>query len=761
MKFSYRWLSELVEGLDTDPRELMRLITMKTAECEGVEQVAQLLDQASPAKVLSVEPIGESHNRKAVVETPAYGVRTVVCGAPNCRPGLLTVYVPVGRKVIEGVESDGMLASGKELGINADHAGVVELDSEFPFVSDWIIEVDNKSLTHRPDLWGHLGMAREVAAITGRRVADRVRMNLLPGGDAAIAVEIENYDLCPRYSALVFENVTVQPSPLWLQYRLEAIGLNPINNIVDVTNFILAELPQPMHAFDAEKLRGGRIIVRPARPGESVHALNGETYATDSTNLLICDAEGPVAIAGVIGGMESSISDSTTSIVLESANFHAASIRRTSTRLKLRTDASMRFEKSQDPLNTARGLARAIELLQQVSPGIRLVGGLVDNLRPAPAPPLVELPLDWMDRKLGTALPPAEVRRILESLHFTVEEKSQRVFSVGIPSWRATRDVSIKDDLVEEVGRMVGYASITPAPPQTPAVVPPGNPQRVFEHRVRDLASAQGFTEVYNYSFFSDEMLKAFRLDPASLVEVSNPIASDQRFLRDSLVPGFWKNILDNVRHLDQFRFFEIGKEIHKRPNLPPEEGPRFLAAIYTRQDGASALFELKRLAECLLKTARVDMDAEPREFEHPHRVGRVHSGGDDVGRLFEFHPNLVETGRAAVLELDMRLLQALQPPVKPYQPLRRFPTSAFDLSVIVPARSKAGDLQSVLAESAGEYLAGIDFLRTFALLDGATSVSYRLTLGASDKTLSNEDVTVIRERVIAAVQARGWSIRG
>ncbi|MBX9602110.1 MAG: phenylalanine--tRNA ligase subunit beta [Bryobacteraceae bacterium] len=761
MKFSYRWLSELVEGLDTDPRELTRLITMKTAECEGVEHVATLLDQASPARVISVEPIGDSHNRRVVVETPAYGVRTLVCGAPNCRPGLMTVYVPVGRKVIEGVESDGMLASGKELGVNNDHEGIVELDPEFPFASDWIIEVDNKSLTHRPDLWGHLGMAREVAAITGRRVTDPVRMSLLPQGESAILVEIENYELCSRYSALLFENVTVRPSPLWLQYRLEAIGLNPINNIVDVTNFVLAELPQPMHAFDAAKLRGGKIIVRPARPGESVPALNGETYATDSSNLLICDAEGPVAIAGVIGGMESSISDSTTSIVLESANFNAASIRKTSTRLKLRTDASMRFEKSQDPLNTARGLARAVELLQQVSPGIRLVGGLVDNWRQAPAPPPVTLPLDWMDRKLGTELPADEVRRILESLHFTVKSKSDRVLSVAVPSWRATRDVSIKDDLVEEVGRMVGYASITPAPPQTPTVVPPGNPERVFEHRIRDLASAQGFTEVYNYSFFSDEMLKAFRMDADSLVEVANPIASDRRFLRNSLVPGIWKNIVDNVRHLDYFRFFEIGKEIHLRPGLPPEERPRFLAAIYSRQDATPALFELKRLAECLLKTVRVDMDAEPREFEHPRRVGLVRCGDSDVGRLFEFHPNLVETGRAAVLDLDLTMLQVLQPPVKPYQPLRRFPTSAFDLSVIVPPRSKAGDLHSVLAAAAGESLVEIDFLRTFALPDGSNSISYRITIGASEKTLSNEDVTAIREQLIAAVQARGWSIRG
>ncbi len=760
MKFSHHWLAELVDGLATDPRELTRLITMKTAECEGVEAVAERLAEACPAKVLSVEPLGDSHNRKAMVETPRYGVKTVVCGAANCRPGLMTIYVPVGRKVIEGVESDGMLASGKELGINADHEGIVELDADFPFVPDSVIEVDNKSLTHRPDLWGHLGMAREVAAILGKRVLDPVRPDLLPAGKPAIEVAIEDFALCPRYSALVFENVTVQPSPLWLQYRLHAVGLNPINNIVDVTNFILAELPQPMHAFDADKLKGG-ILVRSGRPGEKVPALNGETYEVDSSNLLITDANGPIAIAGVIGGGPSAISDSTTRIVLESANFQAASIRKTSSKLKLRTDASMRFEKSQDPANTVRGLARAIALLEEVSPGIRLAGGLADVHRPFPPPPPIALPLDWLDRKLGRAIPLDEVMAILKALHFGVTEVEARQLVVTVPSWRATKDISIPDDLVEEIGRMVGYSAIPPRPPLTPAVAPPGNPERDFQHAVRDLATANGYTEVYNYSFFTDAMLEAFAIEPNSLVEVVNPIASGQNYLRSSLLPGVWKNVNDNARSFAEFRFFEIGKEIHRRDADLPLERTHFAAAVYSREgDGTAALFELKRLAEMLLPGVTVDLSAAALGHEHPHRKAVLRAGGREAGRLFEFHPRLVETGRAAVLDLDLDTVRELQPAVKKYQPLRRFPVAAFDLSIVAPPRTLTGDLHAALAGFAAGDLVALDYLRTFALPDGRRSVSFRLTVGAPDRTLSNEDVTAVRNRVIEGLRSRGFELR-
>ncbi len=665
MKFSYHWLRDLVEGLNASPADLARLITLKTAECEGVE----------------------SHG------------------------------------------------------------------------ADSVIEVDNKSLTHRPDLWGHHGMAREVAAITGKKLIDPVKPRAL-GGSRAVHIDIENFELCPRYSALVFENVTVKASPAWLVQRLGAVGLNAINNIVDVTNFVMAEIAQPMHAFDADKLQGGTIFVRCAAAGEEIATLNGESYTLDPSNLVIADAKGAIALAGVIGGAGSAISDSTTRIVLESANFNATSVRKTSSRLKLRTDASMRFEKAQDPVNTVRGLERALELLEQVSPGIRLLGGLADAYRPLPTQPPVLLPMDWLDRKLGRAIPPAEVRAILEALEFKVEEIDRRTFSVFVPSWRATKDVSIKDDLVEEVGRMIGYDSITPVAPLAPARVPPASPRREFHHHIREMAAAQGFTEVYNYSFLSDDQARAFGFDPAGCVQVANPIAAGNNLLRPSLLPLIWKNLGDNARHFDEFRLFEIGREIR-----PDSETPHFAAAVFSKNDGAkddglTGLLELKRLAECLAPGIAVRPLRDTQPYQHPHRSAEVLCGETAVGRLFEFHPSMVDTGRAAVLDLDLVLLEKLQPAPARYQPLRRFPDSAFDLSVVAPARALVGDVQALLASHAGADLLSIVFQRDFALPDGQRSLSYRLTVGASDGTLSSEEVGAIRARIIDGMREAGYDLK-
>ena len=754
MKFSYNWLRDLVQNLDTKPHELERLITIKTAECEGVEQVGVALASACETTVLSAEPMGKGHNQKTVVETAKFGRKTVVCGAPNCRVGLRTVYVPIGKKTIEGVESDGMLASAAELGISRDHAGVLELLTPLELVPDFIIEVDNKSLTHRPDLWGHYGMAREVAAILDRPLRDPVKHIDFGKEPAPIRVSIEDYSLCPRYSALVFENVTVQPSPLWLQYRLEAIGLNTINNIVDVTNYVLAELTQPMHAFDAEKLRGGEIRVRCAHEGESLAALNDETYRLDPSNLVIADRDGAVALAGVIGGADSAISNSTTRIVLESANFNASSIRKTSSRLKLRTDASMRFEKAQDPVNTMRGLERAVALLQEVSPGIRLVGGVADAYQPLPERPPITLPLDWLESKLGRVVPSAEVRRILESLEFGVKETSPGVFSVTVPSWRATKDVSIKDDLVEEVGRMIGYGSIEPTPPLIPARVPPANPRREFHHRVRATAAAQGFTEVYNYSFVSEEMAQAFSLSDDQ-VQVANPIASDQNLLRSSLLPGIWKNVKDNARHFETFRLFEIGNEV-----FPNREIPHFAAALYAKDDGVASLLELKRLATCLLRGCEIRPSNEARPYEHPQRAADVVMDQTILGRLFEFHPRMVEAGRAAVLDLDLTVLESLQPETTRYTPLRRFPSSAFDLSVVAASRDLIGNVEAQLRTLAGADLLSIHFQREFAALDETRTLSYRLSVGAPDRTLSSEEVAAIRLRIIEGMRGRGYELK-
>lgn len=767
MKFSYNWIRELVSGLDTPAAPLERLLTMKTAECEGIEPAAPLLATAVAARIESVEFIPESRNVKAIVDTGRYGVKTVVCGAPNCRAGRLAAYVPVGVKVVNGIESDGMLASGAELGINRESSGILELDSQVgaPIagcVPDSVIEIDNKSITHRPDLWGHLGMAREVAAILRKTLCDPVKPQLVPRGSSPVRIEIPDLDLCPRYSALAIENVQVRPSPLWLQARLTAIGLNPINNIVDLTNYIMSELAQPMHAFDRARLKGDTIWARPAVAGEKLVALNEEEYTLGPGNIVIADAGGPIALGGVIGGLHSAISDTTTSIVLESANFLGSSIRRTSAALKLRTDASMRFEKSQDPHNTVRGLARAIELLEELSPGFRIVGGLADCGKEIPAPPPILLPLDWLARKLGRTVPEDEVRDILERLAFGVRSAAPGVLSVTVPSWRATRDVSIKDDLVEEVGRMVGYDSIEPRAPLVPCSPAPPNEEHVFHGAVRAMAAAQGFTEVYNYSFLSEEQARVFGIDPAALVAVGNPIASDQGLLRNSLIPGIWSNITENAKHRESFRLFEIGGEIHKRAEGLPDEVPHFAAALYSRHgDGAAGLFEIKRLAECLMEGVEA-RPVEARAWEHPARAAELVWRGRAVGRMFEMHPSLVE-GRAAVLDLNLRLMQELGPSEKRYTPIRRYPSSAFDLSVIAGERELAGDLQRKLAGFAGPMLQEIEYLRQYSgppLAEGVKSVSFRLTLGAPDRTLSSEEAGAIRTAIIEGMRGLGYELR-
>jgi phenylalanyl-tRNA synthetase beta chain len=773
LKFSYNWIRELVEGLDCAPAPLEQLITKKTAECEGIQAVGSLLADARVVQVLTAAPIAGTHLTKAEIDAGPLGLRTVICGAPNCRAGMKAVWAPIGKKTIHGVESDGMLASGAELGINRDHAGILEVDAPVggPIpgcAPDSIIEIDNKSITHRPDLWGHWGMAREVAAIAGGKLRDSVHLDLLPSGEPGIKVVVAEPALCPRYSALVLENVTWQPSPLWLQWWLSSIGLNPISNIVDATNYVMAELAQPMHAFDADKLKGDTIFVRRATAGERFAALNGEEYTLDPSNLVIADAGGAIALAGVIGGAESAISATTRRVVLESATFQAASVRKTSSAVKLRTDASMRFEKAQDPANTVRGLARALELLYQISLRIRTVGGVADVAAPAPSPAPILLPLDWLERKLGRAIAAGDVRAILESLEFGVKDGGPRVFSVTVPSWRATKDVSIKEDLVEEVGRMVGYDSITPRAPLVACAVPPANPERDFQHDVRSLFADSGFTEVYNYSFLSEEAVRKFGYEPAGHVRVTNPIASDQALMRRSLVPEIWRNVTENSKHRDSFRLFEIGLEIHKTaaPGLP-EEIPHLAAAIYDRSgDGNAGLDELKRMAVCLMPGAAMEPSEDPSQIEpyqHPARAAKVAWKGESVGRLFEIHPSLMENGRAAVLDLDLKKVMRLGAGEAKYVPVRRYPSSAFDLSVIAGEREYAATLEARLRQFAGPLVETIEFLRVYSgkpLAEGTKSVSYRLTLGSPERTLESEEIGAIRTGIIEGMRGLGYELR-
>jgi phenylalanyl-tRNA synthetase beta chain len=370
--------------------------------------------------------------------------------------------------------------------------------------------------------------------------------------------------------------------------------------------------------------------------------------------------------------------------------------------------------------------------------------------------------MSWLVRKLGKSVRSNEVRDILERLAFGVSEHGAHTFSVTVPSWRATKDVSVKDDLVEEVGRMIGYDSIEPKPPAVLTTVPPANAERAFHAQVRAVFADQGFTEVYNYSFVAEADARAFGMEPADHVTVANPIAPNQSLLRMSLLPELRSNVLENSKHFDAFRLFEIGREIHKQPQGLPREIPHLAAAIYRKDgDGAAGLFELKRAAQCLMPGAEA-RPAAAKAYEHPARAAEIHWRGVVAGRLFELHPSLTE-GRTAMLDLDLTAVQAATPAEKRYTPIRRYPSSAFDLSVVARQRELVGDLRGKLAALAGPLLQSIVYQRQYAgppLAEGTKSVSFRLTVGSPERTLSSEEVGEIRARLIDGMRAQGYDLR-
>ena len=381
------------------------------------------------------------------------------------------------------------------------------------------------------------------------------------------------------------------------------------------------------------------------------------------------------------------------------------------------------------------------------------MGGLADNCAELKTPPTISLDLDWLARKLGRVLDPAEVRRILEALQFKVADN----FDVSVPTWRATKDIAMAEDLVEEVGRMIGYSSIEPQPPMVPCAPSFDPPEREFLRSIRRSFAAQGFTEVSNYSFISEEEAKRFGFAPEDHVRVLNPIAEGQELMRTSLLPGIHRNLVENAKHFEDFRLFEVGREIHLNNGEKPIERPHVVAAIYSRHDdGRAALMELKRVSALHSGDAEI-RPATAMSWEHPSRAAEVILQGQAAGRLFELHPNLIDTGRAALLYLDLAKIPT-QLAVK-YQPVRRFPTSSFDLSVICEGREYAATVDAAIRSFAGELAEAVEFVTDYQMPDSRKSLSFRIVLGAADRTLAGPEVTAVRERIIEGLRGLHYEL--
>jgi len=786
MRISCHWLSRHVDLAGVDLAWLARRFTMGVAELDGVEQIGKGLDQVVVGRVLDVQPVEGKKVRVTRVDCGAHGTRTIICGAPNVAAGQLVPVALPGQRLgevtiavahVAGVESHGMICSEQELGLSDDHGGILVLDAGEPGqllrdvapVEDTVFVIDNKSLTHRPDCWGHRGVAREVAAILERPLRP-LEHPVTFGDERPLTIRVEDPEACPRYTATTLAGVRVAPSPLWLRLLLARVGTRPINNVVDATNFVMLDLGNPLHAFDRRQIRGATIVVRDARPGEPFATLDGQARALVARDLVIADAERPVALAGVMGGLDSEVKDDTSEIVLEAANFDPARVRVTAQRLALRTESSARFEKSLDPALVPDAARAFCHLVQRLCPGARVTSALMDVAAPPRPPTVIRLSVGYVEERLGHALGEATIVKILSGLAFTLTPVGPGVYDVGVPTWRATKDISIPEDLVEEVGRVFGYDNIPPAAPVVTLDRPDRNARKKLERQARRFLSLWGgLDELQTYSFDDDAFLARAGIPAAAeRVTLQNPISQEEPALRTSLVPQLVKALDKNARAWDEVRVYELGRVFHPRAGELPHQ-PTTLALLVAATAAPQSWFRAAR--GLLVGLCRALERPEPRlsqggvahAWAHPVRQAALLLGDEVVGHIAELHPRVLarlgvgHTG--AVVELDLDRLRAEPAAPTGYRPLPRFPAVYRDFAVVVPGAFQSEVLARAIA-GASPLVSEVRFLSVFVLPDGHKSLAFSATFSAADRTLTDAEVKAAEERLWAAVTAAGGARR-
>ncbi len=595
MYISLNWLKDYVNiPRSMTAEELGEKLTAHTVEIDAVIAEADKFKNIAVGEILAIKKHPQA-DKLQIADVDIGGKKnTIVCGANNIEPGqkvpvaLPGSCLPNGTEIFEvkirQVKSEGMLCAEDELGLGEDHSGILILDkkaksgqkfADYLNINDYLFDVDNKSITNRPDLWSHFGIAREISVFLDLKLKTPPLESLDKASkedeEKFLSVKIEDKKLCPRYMAAILTGVKVEQSPQWLQERLVAVGVRPINNIVDITNYVMLELGQPLHAFDYNKIQD-YIVVRNAKENENIITLDGEKRTLSKDVLVIADKKKPIAIAGVMGALNSEIDDNSTVVVLEAANFNFASIRKTAQRFSLRTEASIRFEKSLDPFLCETALARAVYLIKKICPQARLARKTIDKQNFSQAAKKIKLNLSWLNKFIGTNINKKRVILILEKLGFIINEEKDDILQVVIPSWRATKDISSREDLAEEIARIYGYENITPILPQVDLSLPIKNKEIAINRHIRNMLSfGASLSEVDNYSFVGEELLKKLDIDHINHLKIINPIAEQHSLLRQSLAPNMFLNVKTNQARFDNVWLYEIGNV------FLPLEGQYFL----------------------------------------------------------------------------------------------------------------------------------------------------------------------------------------
>ncbi len=778
--------------ITVSPRELAHRLTMAGIEVGDITPYGSAWEQVFVGHVIQIEPHPNADRLTlCTVDLGGQQLR-VVCGAPNVAAGQKIAFAQVGAKLvnpetgaqetlkaarIRGVASEGMICSNRELGLGDDHTGILVLPAEAPVgtpLADYLGDVvlDLEVTANRPDCLSVLGVAREAAALTGVPLQEP-DLAYAEGGQpiaALTSVEILDPDLCPRYMCSVVTGVKVGPSPQWLQDRLSKAGLRPINNVVDVTNYVLLEYGQPLHAFDFDKLRGRRIVVRRARPGERMATLDGQERVLQPTMLTIADAERPVALAGVMGGASTEVDGATTSLLIESASFAPTSIRRTSRALGLRTEASLRFEKGLRPHLAPVALRRATQLILQVAGGTA-AQGLVDIFPAKSEPPQLTLTLQRIKKVLGVELPLDRVLGVLTSLGFSCQADGPAALRVTVPYWRS--DVTIEEDLVEEVARIIGYDAIpttmlsTPIPHHEPPAL------RDLREEVKDWLVKAGMQETISYSLTSREALERAEAlaEGVEPLRVANPMSRELEYLRTTLRASILNTAASNLRRQEQgLRLFEAGRVYLPRSgDLPLERetvigvlaGPRAEAAWQADQ-GALDFYDAKGVLEALFAGLGVPASFEAAQdpLLHPSRTAHILAGDLRLGVVGEVRPDVLERfdiqGVAVTLfELDLeRLAESRPQETRRFQPIPRLPGAWRDLALVVDAQVPAARVQALLQDH--PLVARVTLFDVYVgpgVEPGHRSLAYRVLYQAPDRTLTAEEVAQVQARILRRLE--------
>jgi len=799
MKFTLSWLSSFVSVDGLAPDALAEKLTMLGLEVDAVTPLYQGLDKIVVARVIAVAKHPNADRLSLCQVDDGTETLPIVCGAPNVREGLVTalarpgVRLPDGMKIkkakVRGEVSMGMLCSAKELGLSEDHSGIMELDADLapgtPLtealqLDDTMIEVD---LTpNRPDCASVLGIAREVAGFTGNPLHPPVAEASPLTGTDDFDVRIAEPELCPRYAARRLTNVRIGPSPWWLQRQLLAVGMRPINNIVDVTNYVMLEYGQPLHAFDFAKIRDQKIEVRcPAQDEKTFVTLDGTERALAPDMLMICDGQGPVAVAGVMGGRDSEVTEDTTEVLLESACFDPVSIRRTARRLNLPSEASYRFERGVDPNITLVAMERAVQLMEEIASAKVCDGGKDEY--PGKRPPVrLQLNPDRVQSLLGISLDRKEMADYLRAIQFKVTDSGTGPLEVEVPSFRP--DVEREVDLVEEIARLVGYNEIPTTMPMIQMEFPAVDPHRQTRDEVSALCTGQGFYEAINYSFTDEKHLDRLHI-PASdnrrqLTRLLNPLTEEQAVMRTMLLPGLLENTCRNINYQQtDLRLFEVGKVFfQKEEGVQPVEQYQLCAVCTGRRypEGSSIhfgdeqcdLLDMKGLLEALVDGLRLTGDQGPLTFIQPSQEQPYVTPGTslllvdgerEVARIGQVRDDVLQAmgikQPVFFLECDLELVASLPRAKKSFTPIPKFPMVKRDIALLVPEDVQAGHLLAAIRNFNDSRVESADIFDVYSgkpIEKGMKSVALSVTYRSAKKTLDDTTVDKIHQKIVQSL---------